>query len=141
MKISSSKLTTCNVARDGEAVELWLLENSGLAVCVELPFDQAESVVMTLPRLLARALKKRTGGEQSRYVFRVDEWSLERAQDHNCLVATLKTVDGFEVSLGIPFDMCRALGTSLHDEGEEAIQTLGLADKTLGCPSHRVRRS
>ena len=86
---------------------------------------------MTLPHLLARALKRRTGSEQSRYVFRVSEWSIESTDNQNCLIVTLKTLDGFEVSLGIPFDACRALGVSLHHEGEKAVETQEPARETV----------
>ena len=48
MKISS-RLTTCGVTADGETVALELVDRSDTAVSVELPFDQAEAVAMTLP--------------------------------------------------------------------------------------------
>ena len=120
MKICSRKLTTCKVVGDGGAVELGLLDRSGTPVCVQLPFDQAGSLVMTLPHVLALALKRRTGLKNSRYVFRISMWSIESTEDDKCLIVTLKTADGFEVSLGMPFDTCRPLGVSLHCEAEKA---------------------
>jgi hypothetical protein len=50
---------------------------------IEMPFDQAESIVMTIPRLLSAALKMQTGDAQARYVFSVGNWSLELAKDQN----------------------------------------------------------
>ena len=41
------------------------------------------------------------------------EWSIESAKDQACLITTLKTTDGFEVSFGIPFEACRSLGLYL----------------------------
>lgn len=114
MKISSKKLTTCRVAEDGANVGLEFLDQSGAPVMVELPLDQAEAIVMTLPQLLSRAVKRHTGNEDARYVFGLDEWSLETAQSRDCLIATLKTSDGFEVSFGIPFEACRSLGYGLQ---------------------------
>lgn len=122
MKIFSSKLTTCSVSRDGEVVELGLLDRSGNAVSVHLPFEQAESVVMTLPQSLEWALKRRTRSETSRYIFPLGEWSLERPENGDCLLLTLRTVDGFEVTFGVPFNISEFLGTSLRDGTEKAVK-------------------
>ena len=54
---------------------LEFLDQSGAPVAVELPLDQAEAVVMTLPHLLTRALVNYTGNEEARYVFDLEEWS------------------------------------------------------------------
>jgi hypothetical protein len=57
----------------------------------------------------------RTGSEDSRYVFGLDDWLIERVDNDNCLIATLKTTDGFEVSFGIPFEACRSFGWNLQN--------------------------
>lgn len=121
VKIRSSRLTTCGVAADGKNIELEFIDSSGAPVTVELPFDQAESVVMTLPSLLNRALRQRTGDIDARYVFGLREWSLESTRDQSCLIATLKTTDGFEVSFGIPIEACRSLGWSLQEGVDQAV--------------------
>ncbi len=99
---------------------------------MELPFDQAESVVMTLPSLLNRALRQQTGDDDARYVFGLREWSLESARDQACLIATLKTLDGFEVSFGIPFEACRSLGWSLQQGANQAVAASEAHEETLG---------
>jgi hypothetical protein len=53
--VRSSHLTTCRVAQDGADVGLEFVDQSGRTVVLELPFDQAEVVVMTLPQLLSRS--------------------------------------------------------------------------------------
>jgi hypothetical protein len=73
VKIRSKKLTTCRVASDGSSVGLEFLDQSGAAVTVELPLDQAEAVIMTLPHLLAQAVRRRTGTDEARYVFGLHE--------------------------------------------------------------------
>lgn len=122
MKICSRQLTTCSIASDGSGVGLQFLDQSGAAVTVELPLDQAEAVVMTLPHLLAHALKRRTGSEEARYVFGLQEWSIEGAKDQKCLIATLKTTNGFEVCFGIPFEACRSLGWNLQHGADAALE-------------------
>jgi hypothetical protein len=121
VKIASSKLTTCGVAADWETVELEFLDQSGAATTLQLPLDQAEAVVMTLPHVLAYALKRRTGQQDARYVFGLGEWCIEDTRDQDSLIVTLKTTDGFEVSFGIPFEAGRALGFSLQHEAKAAI--------------------
>jgi hypothetical protein len=88
VKISSSKLTTCNVANDGSKVCLEFLDQSGQSVAVEMPFEQAEAVVMTLPRLLASAVRQKTGNQEARYVFGLHGWAIEGVKDQQCLIAT-----------------------------------------------------
>ena len=56
VKFRSEKLTTCRVAADGGEVGLEFLDSSGRAVRLEMPVEQAESLIMTLPQLLACAL-------------------------------------------------------------------------------------
>jgi len=125
VKIDSVELTTCGVTADGATVELGFVDVAGAAVSVRLPFDQAEAVVMTLPSLLARALKRRTGNPEARYVFDLGEWLVEGAKAGNCLIVTLTTPDGFEVSFGIPFAACRSLGWTLKREADEAQELAG----------------
>jgi hypothetical protein len=120
VKIRSERLTTCRVAPDGSSIGLDFVDRAGAAVTVELPIEQAEAVVMTLPRLLACAVKRRTGNDEARYVFSLNEWSIESAKDQACLIATLKTTDGFEVSFGIPFEACQALGWNLQQGADRA---------------------
>ncbi len=131
VKIRSETLTTCRVATDGSNVELEFLDHSGAPVVLELPLDQAEAVVMTLPHLLARAVKWRTGDDEARYVFGLHEWSLEGAKDNSCLIATLKTTNGFEVSFGIPFEACQSLGWNLQNGADRAANAGEVAEEPV----------
>jgi hypothetical protein len=121
VKILSNRLTTCGITADYETVELEFVDHAGSPVTMQLPLDQAEAVVMTLPHVLAYALKRRTGKPEARYVFGLGEWCIEDTRGEDSLIVTLKTTDGFEVSFGIPFQTCRALGFSLQHEANEAI--------------------
>lgn len=121
MKIRSNKLTTPRVAEDGAFVGLEFVDRSGAAVTVEFPLDQAEAIVMTLPHLLSRALKRKTGDEDARYVFNLEGWRIEGAKDQECLIATLTTSSGFEVSFAIPFEACHSLGWNLRHSADEAV--------------------
>lgn len=111
--IASSKLTTCEIASDGGAVRLYFLDRTGETAFLELPFEQAQSVAMTMPRLLATALRARTGSSNARYVFPTSEWALELGDAPGTILLTLRTHGGFEASFGIGFDMARNIGTAL----------------------------
>jgi hypothetical protein len=124
MKIRSRKLTTSRIADDGSEIGLEFLDQSGSIVTVELPLDQAEAIVMTIPHLLARAVKRKTGDEDARYVFSLDGWSIESTQEQDCLIATLTTSHGFEVCFAIPFEACQTLGRSLQNSASDAVERL-----------------
>jgi len=123
MKISGVELTTCAVADDGSKLGLEFRDQSGTLVTVELSFEQAEAVVMTLPRLLAAAVRQKTGNQDARYVFGLHGWSIEGAKNQQCLIATLKTLDGFEVCFGIPFEAGRVFGWNLQRLAEGVLDT------------------
>ncbi len=118
---TSSRLTTCSLIEDGHAIRLEFVDSKGQPGAVELPFDQAQSIVMTLPQVLAKALQRRTQSRSSRYVFSLGRWSIE-SSDENSLIVTMATPDGFEVSFSIPFDACRAIGWALGHEGRAAAE-------------------
>jgi hypothetical protein len=107
MKIALRELTTCSVQPGGEALELHFVDATGAEICLQVPFDHAQAMAMTLPRLLDVALKQVTGTPQARYVF--------------------------EVSFGMPPEACRSLGWTLKNEAD----TLALADDAAPAPASR----
>jgi hypothetical protein len=119
--VTSTRLTTCSVVKEGRAIRLEFLDADGQPASVEFAFDQAESIIMTLPQMLSKALQRRTHSPSSRYVFSLGRWSIESC-DAGSLIATLSTADGFQVSFNIPFDACRAIGQALRHEGEGAME-------------------
>jgi hypothetical protein len=119
--ITSSQLTTCSLVKEGRAIRLEFLDSEEQRVAVEFPFDQAESIVMTLPQMLSKALQQHTRSPSSRYVFTLGRWSIERC-DEKSLIVTMSTVDGFQVSFAIPFDACRALAWAIRQGGSSAAE-------------------
>jgi len=93
---------------------------AGESVSIAMPFDQAESIVMTIPRLLSAALKMQTGDAEARYVFSVGNWSLEVAKDQNYRILAVRTPDGFEVAFAISFETSVAMGSALKRGSEAA---------------------
>ena len=120
VKIRSSKLTTCDVRQDGSTIALGLLDHSGRPVTLELPLEQAEAVAVTLPHLLSQAVKQKTGNDKSRYVFKVDEWAIETVEDHDSLVVTLTTGNGFSVSFDFSYAACQCIIGDLEEGLDKA---------------------
>jgi hypothetical protein len=113
MKIHTKKLTTCDVTEGGGCITLNLIDDTGAAVALNVPLDQAQSIAMTLPRLLTRAIRSISGNPESRYVFPLGEWTAEIPEGRDGLILTLTTCDGFEVSFAVPPEACRSLGWTL----------------------------
>jgi hypothetical protein len=119
-RIVSRQLTTCTVIEGGKTIRFDLAGQAGEPVSIEMPFDQAESIVMTIPRLLSAALRMQTGDSQARYVFPVGNWSLELAKDQNYRILGVRTPDGFEVAFAISFETSVAMGSALTCASEAA---------------------
>ncbi len=97
-------------------MRLNLIDVAGNPVSLQLPFDQAGTLAMTLPGLLTKALKASRIDDSARYIYPLGDWLLEDVADCRALIITLKTTDGFEVSFGAPLDTCRALASALRRE-------------------------
>lgn len=108
MKIEGSRLTTCSVGVDGETIRLDLEDRDGTPVSLQLPFEQAQAVAMTLPRLLSRALRLRSGDVETRYVFPLGHASVEIGEQ-GMVIVTFGTIDGFEVSFAMRPEQLSAL--------------------------------
>jgi len=117
VKVETARLTTCEVGRDGKTIALGVVDTSGCATSIHLTFDQAQSLVMTLPRLLTAALQRFTHNPDTRYVFPLGTWRISLADDRRNLVLSQMTPDGFEVSFSLPHDEAQILGNALSTEG------------------------
>jgi hypothetical protein len=130
MIINCSTLTTCHATRNGEIVMLEFIDEDGRSISVRLAFEHAQSVAMTLPRLLTQAVKAQTGQDSARYVFPLGEWILEGIEGDQSFILTLKTEDGFEVSFRMPPGPSKSLGWSLQREADQSSQTFGSGDES-----------
>jgi hypothetical protein len=119
MRIDGSRLTNCGVTSNGETVHLDLVDVVGKPVSLCLPFQQARTLTMTLPRLLTFALKVQTGDDTARYVFTLAQWRLEAAADRRFII-TFATPDGFEVSFCMTPQDCRELARALRANADWA---------------------
>jgi hypothetical protein len=111
-RIVSAGLTTCDTIDDGAVIRLGLVDQHGQPISIELPFAQAQSLVMTLPGLLSEALRRHMNDQAARFVFGLGRWMIEKTE-RDLVILTVATEDGFEVCFGVPFAACRAMGWAL----------------------------
>jgi hypothetical protein len=119
-KIRARQLTTCSVVGDGEAVRIGLTNEADRHVSLEISLEQAQSLVMTLPRLLSKAFQARTRNPDTRFVFPAGRWTIESSSDAKCLLLTLITTDGFEITFGLPRSQYERMGSALMRLGDTA---------------------
>jgi hypothetical protein len=132
MIINCSTLTTCHAVENGSTVMLEFIDEGGRSISLRLAFAHAQSIAMTLPRLLTQAVKAQTGQDTARYVFPLGEWILEAAEGDQSLILTLRTEDGFEASFRMPPAAGRSLGWSLQHEASSGDQRCHSADGPAG---------
>jgi len=113
MKFRCDTLTTCEVVDGGEGITLNLTDGAGVALTLEVSFEHAQAIAMTLPHLLNRAVKQITGDPGARYVFSLGDWRIEESAQHDGLILTMATPDGFEVAFGVPSTQLQPLGWTL----------------------------
>jgi len=116
-EIVGKHLTTFEVAADGKECRLNLIDRDGQPAAVILPVDCLKELLLTLPRVIARALQATYHDDTVRVAYHLDRWGMERAHDGR-LILTMGTQDGFEISFAVwPSDLERiAYATADYDK-------------------------
>ena len=94
-EIEAEALTTFEVTSDGSRVRVNVQALDGSAAALVLPTTCLQQLVMTLPDMAQRALRRQDNDESLRLVFPVGHWRLEQATSPGHLMLTLLTTDGF----------------------------------------------
>ncbi|HTO60367.1 MAG TPA: hypothetical protein VMM15_03830 [Bradyrhizobium sp.] len=120
MDISAEALTTCEVAADGDAVSLGLVDSEGKPATIHLSLKQVGALVMTLPGLLEKALQARYGDQSLRYAYPLASWVVEQSTDATQRIVTLQTEDGFSVCFAVSREQQNPLGEALMAQTKPA---------------------
>ncbi|WP_213737118.1 hypothetical protein [Bradyrhizobium sp. dw_411] len=123
MNIESQSLTACDVAPDGSAILLGLIDKDGKPATIRLSINQVGALAMTLPDLITRALRSRFKDQSLRYAYPLASWAIEQSSDLATGMVTLSTTDGFTV--------CFSMGRELQSELGEALVTEHAAKPTV----------
>lgn len=116
-EIDVASLTTCGVAADGSYVYLNFEEAPGRPGSLRLTSDNIQKLLMTLPRLLSRALLAQHRDSSVRAVFPLSEWRLEKAPGSPDFILTMMTADGFEVAFCLGARVATTLASALDEHG------------------------
>jgi hypothetical protein len=111
--IRGERLTTWAVCDDGERVRLGLTDESGRPCAITLPVELLSALMMTIPRMLRRALDARGGDGSLRVVHPLGAWEVERAVGADASILHLATSDGFEVTFAVATAQADRLGATL----------------------------
>jgi len=116
MQIDAQSLTTCEVAPDGAAISLGLVDSDGQRRTIRFSLNQVGALAMTLPALLDKALHARFGDHSLRYAYPLESWVIEQSSDPTKRMVTLRTVDGFSVCFTFAPEQQSSLGEALVAE-------------------------
>lgn len=106
-----SRLTTCNVAQDGQAISLSGEDDAGQAFSLHISVEQAGTLAMTLPQLLNAAIQAQYRDTTIRYAFPLGAFNVAAVQGSNDAILSLKTPDGFEVNFTVSAAVLGQLAT------------------------------
>jgi hypothetical protein len=115
--------TECEVAADG-AVTLGFVDSNGNKAMVRLTVNQVGALAMTLPELIAKALRNRYGDQTLRYAYPLTSWTVEQSTDPKTGMMTLGTEDGFSVCFSMGREIQTQLGQALASERLTGASTL-----------------
>jgi hypothetical protein len=101
IEIDVRSMKTHQVAPDGSVICLNIETAGGRPIALRLPRVCVEQLLMTLPRLLSKALQTRYRDESLRVVFPLGAWRLEGAAGSKDFILTMGTSDGFEVAFAL----------------------------------------
>jgi hypothetical protein len=116
--IEGKALDQFQIAPDGTSVSLGLRDTAGQSVAVSLPIDCVNALMMTLPSMVAQALRARHRDSSLRMVFPLGQWTVESAAADERVILTLSTPDGFTVSFGITPDELTRIGSAAAEREE-----------------------
>ena len=123
MKQDGYAFTECEVAADG-SVTLGFVDPGGNKAMVRLTVNQVGALAMTLPELIAKALRNRYGDQTLRYAYPLTSWAVEQSTDPKTGMMTLGTEDGFSVCFSMERDIQTQLGQALASERPTSAPTL-----------------
>lgn len=110
--IEASEFDRWEVSPDGAKVRMTVVGADGALTAVVLPADALTSLVMTLPTIVERALRRSHRDPSIKLVYPLAGWTVEQAAGGDKLIVTLETPDGFKVSFAATSEDLNGLGST-----------------------------
>ena len=114
--IDGKELTTFEIAPDGASFKLHFRDHHGDAASLALPTASLQSLILTLPAILDRALKLQHRDNSLRLVYPLGKSTIEHVAGTNHYILTLATEDGFKVSFAVTEEILRGLADRIARE-------------------------
>jgi hypothetical protein len=113
--IHGKRLTTFDVAADGQTVSINVADEEARPGRLVLAADCLMGLIMTLPEMMRQALWRKHQDSSLRLVYPVDTWEIEESERPGTLILTLRTSDGFHMSFGVaPSDLDHMAKTGVN---------------------------
>jgi len=103
------ELIAYDVASDGNWFRMSFSCVNGKQGSLRLPTECLKALIMTLPRMMIKALSARYGDDSLRLVYPAEVVRIEGSRDPNTFILTLTTPDGFAVSFSLSGQQLDAL--------------------------------
>jgi len=117
--IHGRQLTTFDVSPDGESFAIHVTDQRAQPGTLVLPAECLNALMMTLPEMVRRSLRRRYHDDTMRVVYPLGSWEVERSPQPGTVIVTLRTPDGFQVSFGVAaLEMLRMATQSASASGE-----------------------
>jgi hypothetical protein len=108
-EIVGKELIAYDIASDGNWFRMSFRCVNGKQGSLRLPAECLKALIMTLPRMMTKALSVRYGDHSLRLVFPAEVVRIEGSRDPNTFILTLATPDGFAVSFSLSGQQLDAL--------------------------------
>jgi hypothetical protein len=103
------------VADDGVVV-LDFVADGEEHIKLRLSINQIGALAMTLPELASKAFRRRSGNQETQYVYPLASWKVEQSTDPRTGMVTLGTADGFSVCFSMSRELQIRLGEAIASE-------------------------
>lgn len=96
--IAAARFACWEVSPDGAEIRMTVEDAAGARTGVVLPAEALNGLVLTLPAVIERSLRRQHRDPTLKLVYPLAGWSVEQAAGTAHLIVTLESPDGFKVS-------------------------------------------
>jgi hypothetical protein len=114
-------LKLVQVSGDGKAVRITARTADGSLSSLILPSSAARQLLMTLPRVITKAIAVEHKDDSLRLAFPLQTWRIERSVGTD-LMLTLTTAGNFEITFSLGAERLQELETTLASESTTTIE-------------------
>jgi hypothetical protein len=123
-EIEGRELIAYDIAPDGSRFRMRFKCQDGSDCAVSFPHDCLKSLMMTLPRIMAQAMRAKYRDDMLRLVYPADTIRLEQSSDPKTVILTFVTTDKFAVSFSLSKEQMSAISKAALLPEEATARTM-----------------